>query len=61
MRETLINIGHGALSIILLTLPIIIQQHASWENVTIGGLLLALQSFLSRKQAVVSAGRKSIY
>lgn len=56
MKELLTNIIHGAISIFLIAAPIVIQQHASWENITLGGLLVAAQSYFNRYQAVKAAG-----
>lgn len=58
MKTTLTNIAHAVVSVVLMVLPVIIQQHASWQNVTLGTILVSIQHYFIQRYTVaqVKAG-----
>lgn len=55
MKNILSEIVHALVQIILIGIPVLIAQHYSFENLTIGGLLSYIYSYLVKRYSIQSA------
>lgn len=59
MKNTILNIIHSFGSIVILAIPVLLQQHFSWENMTVGAILNAIYLYFVKQQAVSGALREA--
>lgn len=57
MKTFITNVAHGIVSLLLITIPFILQQNPHWLSFSIGTALVAIQHYLVSKQAVAGAVR----
>ena len=52
-------IVHAVITVVLMVLPVVIAQNGSWQQITLGGVLVAVYKALQNKSAGLTLGGAS--